>query len=76
MNVYMYMICCSENPEPDIVLFQEKKDCLDFLNEEVDRMAETYGFERDDVDWGLNQWHFDTPQGYELTFIFREMEIK
>jgi hypothetical protein len=71
----MYMMMCSDNPEPDIALFQNKEDCLIFLNKEIDRYCKGYHLDRENMDVGMNQWRSDDGE-YEFTFIFREMEIK
>jgi hypothetical protein len=76
MDVYMYMGMFSDDPEPDLAFFEDKKDCLDYLNAEIDRYAEEYGFEREDIDIGMNQWNVVTPQHHEMTFIFRKIDIK
>lgn len=71
----MYMGIFSDEPEPDISLFENKDECMAFLNAEIDRCCKTYHLDREDMDVGMNQWHTDDGEN-EFTFIFREMEVK
>jgi hypothetical protein len=75
MKAYMYMLICSDNPEPDLAFFEDKQDCLDYLNSEVDRYCKEYHMFREEFDVGMDSWHTDNGD-YEFTFILREINIK
>ena len=74
MKVYMYMGVFSD-ANPDISLFTKKEDCMTFLNNEVDHFCKQFEMDKtEDVEVGLNSWHFETEER-EATFTCREMEI-
>ncbi|RLI63948.1 MAG: hypothetical protein DRO67_04905 [Candidatus Asgardarchaeum californiense] len=76
MKIYMYMSIFSLDAEPDIVLFENKKNGLVYLNQEVDKYCKQYKLDRvEDVDVGMECWHFETKE-HEMTFIFREVQVK
>lgn len=76
MKVYIYMGIFSDDAEPDLALFEDKQDCLEFLNKEVDKYCEEYNIDKiADADRGLNHWHFQTSD-HEMTFSFMEVDVK
>ena len=75
MKTYMYMGIFSDYSEPDILLFRDKQDCLDYINTEIDKLCKSFHLDKDTMDIGLNQWHIDDGEN-EFTFIFREMEVR
>ena len=75
MKIYMYMGIFSDDSEPDISLFKNKKDCIDYINVEIDKYCEQYDIDKQKGIVGMDSRHFETSD-HEMTFIFREMEVK
>jgi len=74
-EVYVCQIFFSDEHEVCISIFAKKEDALTFINSEIDRYCKKYYVDREDIDVGLDQWHFEIGDS-EVTFILKEMEIK